>query len=327
MAHSALRSALALGHVIPAHPLALDAERRLDEPKQRGLTRYYGAGGAGGIAVGVHTTQFAIRERGLFEPVLRMGREEWPRDRLAIAGICGPTAQALAEAKLAHNLGYDAGLLSLAGLSRASDEELLAHAHAVSREIPILGFYLQPSVGGRVLGFDFWRRFFDIENVVAVKIAPFHRYRTIDVVRALAESGRAPEIALYTGNDDNIIADLLTEFEFAGTRLHFAGGLLGQWAVWTAKAVEILEDIKTIRHRNAPVPQELLTLGAQLTDANAAIFDVAHDFAGCIAGVHEVLRRQNLLAGIWCLDPEETLSAGQSAEIDRVIAAYPQLQD
>jgi dihydrodipicolinate synthase/N-acetylneuraminate lyase len=322
-----LRAALAAGHVIPAQPLALTAERKMNEARQRGLTRYYKESGAGGIAVGVHTTQFAIRVCGLGEPVLRMAREEWPEDRLAIAGICGPTLQARREAELAGKLGYHAGLLSLAALAKASDAELLAHAREVSQTLPILGFYLQPSVGGRVLSYDFWRRFMDIENVVAVKIAPFHRYRTIDVVRALAASGRGGEISLYTGNDDNIINDLLTEYEFNGVRLRFAGGLLGQWAVWTRKAVEILEDIKTLRSKDAPVLQELLTLNAQLTDANAAVFDVANDFAGCIAGVHEVLRRQGLLDGIWCLDEHEDLGPGQAAELDRVMAAYPQLQD
>lgn len=327
MTISELRAVLAAGHVIPAHPLALTAERKLNEARQMGLTHYYRDSGAGGIAVGVHTTQFAIRERGLFEPVLRMAQEEWPKDRLAIAGICGPTEQAMREAELAGKLGYHAGLLSLAALAKAGDAELLAHAREVSRALPIIGFYLQPSVGGRVLGYDFWRRFMDIENVVAVKIAPFHRYRTIDVVRALAASGRGAEISLYTGNDDNIINDLLTEYEFDGVRLRFAGGLLGQWAVWTRKAVEILEDIKTLRSKNAPIPPEMLTLNVQLTDANAAVFDVANDFAGCIAGVHEVLRRQGLLDGIWCLDEHETLGPGQAAELDRVMAAYPQLQD
>ncbi len=322
-----LRAALAVGHVIPAQPLALTAERKMDEARQRGLTHYYKNCGAGGIAVGVHTTQFAIRERGLLEPVLRMAREEWPVDRLAIAGVCGPAAQALLEAELAGSLGYQAGLLSLAALAKASDEELLAHAREVSRVLPVVGFYLQPSVGGRVLSYEFWRRFMDIDNVVAVKVAPFHRYRTIDVVRALAASGRSGEIALYTGNDDNIINDLLTEYEFDGVRLRFAGGLLGQWAVWTRKAVEILEDIKTLRSKDGAVPAEMLTLNAQLTDANAAVFDVANDFAGCIAGVHEVLRRQGLLDGIWCLDEHESLGPGQAAELDRVMRAYPHLQD
>lgn len=322
-----LRESLASGHVIPAHPLALTAQRHLDEARQRGLTQYYRASGAGGIAVGVHTTQFAIREHGLLESVLRLAREEWPADRLAIAGLCGPTAQALREAELAARLGYHAGLLSLAALAGATDAELVAHAREVSQVLPLVGFYLQPSVGGRVLSYDFWRRFLDIENVVAIKVAPFHRYRSLDVARALAASGRHGEISLYTGNDDNIINDLLTEYDFSGVRIRYAGGLLGQWAVWTRKAVEILEDIKTLRAKDAPIPPELLTWNAQLTDANAAVFDVANEFAGCIAGVHEVLRRQGLLAGIWCLDPREGLGPGQQEELDRVLAAYPHLQD
>lgn len=322
-----LRESLASGHVIPAHPLALTAQRHLDEARQRGLTQYYRSSGAGGIAVGVHTTQFAIREHGLLESVLRLAREEWPADRLAIAGLCGPTAQALREAESAARLGYHAGLLSLAALAGATDAELVAHAREVSQVLPIVGFYLQPSVGGRVLSYDFWRRFLDIENVVAIKVAPFHRYRSLDVARALAASGRHGDISLYTGNDDNIINDLLTEYDFAGVRIRYAGGLLGQWAVWTRKAVEILEDIKTLRAKDAPIPSELLTWNVQLTDANAAVFDVANDFAGCIAGVHEVLRRQGLLAGIWCLDPHEGLGPGQEQELDRVLAAYPHLQD
>jgi hypothetical protein len=295
-----LRASLSSGLVIPAHPLALNAQRQLDETRQSGLTRYYRDCGAGGIAVGVHTTQFAIRGHGLLEPVLHLARGEWPRDRVAIAGICGQTAQALREAELAHKLGYDAGLLSLAALAESDDAALLAHCRAVADQFPIIGFYLQPSVGGRVLNHGFWRRFVEIPNVVAIKVAPFHRYQTLDVVRAVAESGRAAEISLYTGNDDNIIVDLLTEFEYNGVRLHFAGGVLGQWAVWTRRAVEFLEDIKTIRHRGAPIPPEWLTWNAQLTDANGAIFDVKNQFAGCIAGVHEVLRREGLLDGVWC---------------------------
>ncbi len=321
-----LRSHLLSGQVIPAHPLALNEARKLDEVRQRGLTRYYRHSGAGGIAVGVHTTQFAIREAGLLPRVLELARAEWPSDRVAIAGACGPTAQAIAEAELALGLGYDAVLLSLAALREASIDELLAHCSAVARVLPLVGFYLQPSVGGRILPYSFWRRFVDIENVAAIKVAPFHRYQTLDVVRALAESGRHTEIALYTGNDDNIINDLLTPFKYRGVELHFAGGLLGQWAVWTAKAVEMLENIKSLRHRKAPIPPELLTLNAQLTDANGALFDVANGFLGCIPGIHEVLRRQGLLEGLWCLDPHETLSPGQAAEIDRVLAAYPDLR-
>jgi dihydrodipicolinate synthase/N-acetylneuraminate lyase len=321
-----LRSQLLEGLVIPAHPLALNASRQLDESRQRGLTRYYAAAKAGGIAVGVHTTQFTIRNHGLLEPVLRMAREEWSSG-IAIAGICGPTPQATAEAELATRLGYDAGLLSLSAFAQASEEDMLAHARTIASIIPVVGFYLQPAVGGRVLSYSFWRRFAEIDNVVAIKVAPFHRYQTIDVMRAVAASGRAGEIALYTGNDDNIINDLLTVYEFNGVRLRMVGGLLGQWAVWTGRAVEILERIKALHRTCAPIPADLLTLNAALTDANAAIFDVANNFHGCIAGIHEVLRRRGLLDGIWCLDPHEALGPGQLAELDRVIAAYPQLQD
>jgi len=325
-----LRERLLRGLVIPAHPLALDARRRLDERRQRALTRYYLAAGAGGVAVGVHTTQFAIREprHGLLRPVLELAAEEARgRGAVMIAGLCGPTAQALQEAELAASLGYDAGLLSLGALRGASIDELLAHSRAAAAVLPIVGFYLQPSVGGRILPFEFWRRFVELDNVVAVKIAPFNRYLTLDVVRALALSGRAREIALYTGNDDNIVVDLLTEFQLDGESVRFAGGLLGQWAVWTRKAVELLDRIHAITAASAAVPPALLTLAARLTDANAALFDPAHQFRGCIAGIHEILRRQGLLAGRWCLDPEEELSPGQMEEIDRVCALYPELSD
>jgi dihydrodipicolinate synthase/N-acetylneuraminate lyase len=318
-----LRSRLFEGMVIPAHPLALTASRQLNEANQRGLTRYYANAGAGGIAVAVHTTQFAIRDHGLLEPVLKMAMEEWqPTGRIAIAGVCAAN-----EADLAARLGYDAGLLSLAPFRNATEDEMLAYAKAVSETIPVVGFYLQPAVGGRVLSYSFWRRFAEIENVVAIKVAPFHRYQTIDVMRAVAESGRASEIAIYTGNDDNIINDLLTVYQFGDVKLRMVGGLLGQWAVWTQRAVEILNEIKHYHRHHLPVPEKMLTLNAQLTDANAAIFDVANQFHGCIAGIHEVLRRQGLLEGIWCLDPNEGLGPGQLAELDRVLSAYPQLQD
>jgi len=312
--------------VIPAHPLALTAERKLDERRQAALTRYYCEAGAGGIAVGVHTTQFAIRDPriGLFEPVLRLALDvvrERGYNVLKVAGVCGTTSQAIREAKLARAIGYDLGLLSLAALPNASDDELIAHCRAVAGEIPICGFYLQPSVGGRLLSNAFWRRFCEIPAVRAIKVAPFNRYQTIDVARAVVESGRAGEIALYTGNDDNIIPDLLTEFRFATGSVRFQGGLLGQWAVWTRRAVELVESVKT-----RPTA-ELLAQSAALTDANAALFDVRNRFAGCIAGIHEVLRRQGLLAGRWCLDPNEDLGPGQLEEIDRVLAAYPHLTD
>jgi dihydrodipicolinate synthase/N-acetylneuraminate lyase len=321
-----VRAALRRGVVIPAHPLALTAERRLDERRQRALTRYYLAAGAGGIAVGVHTTQFAIREKGLLRPVLELAADEDRRhEQLAIkvAGICGPTPQAVAEASLARELGYDIGLLSLAALKDASIDQLVDHARAVGEVLPLFGFYLQPSVGGRALPFAFWRRFAEIPSVVGIKIAPFNRYQTIDVVRAVAESGRAGEISLYTGNDDNIVLDLLTEYAFGDARLRIVGGLLGHWSVWTRKAVELLEGLRSATHPS----RSLLTTAIQVTDSNAAFFDAANGFRGCIAGLHEVLRRQGLLEGIWCLDPHEGLSPGQAEEIDRVYRAYPHLHD
>jgi len=313
------RHRLREGVVIPAHPLALTAARGLDEHRQRGLTRYYLDAGAGGIAVGVHTTQFAIREHGLYEPVLELACEE-ARGRavVKIAGVCGARAQALREAECAARLGYDAVLLSFGSLSGSTTNELIGHARAVGQVLPLVGFYLQPAVGGRVLDAAFWRRFASLDSVAAIKVAPFNRYHTLDVLRGVAESGRAAEIALYTGNDDHIILDLITTFR----GLRMVGGILGQWAVWTRRAVEMLDAI----HCN-PGAQEWLEAAARLTDANGAIFDAANGFRGCIAGVHEVLRRQGLLDGIWCLDPDEGLSPGQAAEIDRVCTAYPELMD
>ena len=324
------------GVVIPAHPLALTAQRRLDERRQRALTRYYLAAGAGGVAVGVHTTQFAIREPsvGLFRPVLELAAEEVGRcDRpvLKVAGICGRTKQAVSEAGLARDLGYNIGLLTLSALKTEPIDALIAHAEAVAEVIPLMGFYLQPAVGGRVLPHAFWRRFAEIENVLAIKIAPFNRYQTIDVVRGVAESGRADQIALYTGNDDNLIADLLTRFSFTvhgqPIPLRIVGGLLGHWAVWTRRAVEQRDAIGRLTESDQPIPAEWLQRNIEVTDANAALFDAANGFAGCIAGIHEVLRRQRLLADRWCLDPNEDLSAGQAEQIDRVYAAYPHLND
>jgi len=320
-----LRDKLRSGLVIPAHPLALNAERKFDERRQRALTRYYLAAGAGGVAVAVHTTQFTIREHGLLEPVLQLAQEECRlHDVVKIAGVCGQRAQAVAEAQLASRLGYDAALLSLAALREESIADLLEHAKAIASILPVMGFYLQPSVGGRFLPYEFWRQFLEIENVVAIKIAPFNRYQTIDVVRALAESGRENEVALYTGNDDNILNDLCAVFDFNGQRIGFAGGLLGHWAVWTHVAVSHLAKAKASRDA---MPAEVQSLAPQVTDSNAAIFDPAHHFHGCIPGVHEILRRQGLLEGRWCLDPREELSPGQMEEIDRVCKAYPHLQD
>jgi hypothetical protein len=326
------------GIAIPAHPLALTAERRLDERRQRALTRYYIAAGAGGVAVGVHTTQFAIRQPkiGLFEPVLRLAAEEMDRGDLKratplvrIGGVCGETKQAVAEAALLREVEYHAALLSLGAVAPWDDEHLLAHCKEVAQVLPLIGFYLQPAVGGRLLSYSFWRRFAEIENVVAIKIAPFNRYQTLDVVRAVAESGR--DIALYTGNDDNIVLDLLTPFSFEAKAQQrpqrIVGGLLGHWAVWTKRAAELLDECHSIVDGDRSVSANILEKAVQVTDSNAAFFDAPNKFAGCIAGLHEVLRRQGLLEGIWCLDHHETLSPGQMAEIDRVYLAYPELND
>jgi dihydrodipicolinate synthase/N-acetylneuraminate lyase len=323
------------GGVIPAHPLALTAERRFDERRQRALTRYYCDARATGIAVGVHTTQFAIREKGLLPPVLRLAADTVREHEAAtgrrvvrIAGVCGPSTQAEAEASLARELGYEAGLLSLAALREEDTAALLDHCRRVAEILPLFGFYLQPAVGGRLLDAAFWRGFLEIGRVVAIKVAPFNRYQTLDVARALAESGRAHEVALYTGNDDAIVADLLTDFQFSrdGLPVRFSGGLLGQWAVGTHAAVHVLDRVAESR-RTGQGARELLALGARLTDLNSALFDVRHGFAGCIAGLHEVLRRQGLLQGRYCLDPLEDLSPGQMEEIDRVWAAHADLMD
>lgn len=333
-----VRAHLKSGVVIPAHPLALTPSRTLDERRQRALTRYYMDAGAGGVAVGVHSTQFAIRDprHGMYRPVLELAADtvnaslaQAPRPFVMVAGLVGKTDQAVTEAEIARALGYHTGLLSLAAYPDASDAALIAHCRAVAEVIPLFGFYLQPAVGGRVLGYEFWREFAEIENVWAVKIAPFDRYRTLDAVRGIAEAGRE-DIALYTGNDDNIVNDLIASFPVTvgGERRvrAFDGGLLGQWAVWTRSAVTLLERCKAARAART-VDESLLREGTALTDANAAIFDAANSFAGCIPGIHEVLRRQGLLAGVWCLDTAEKLSTGQEAEIDRVCRSHPSLAD
>jgi len=322
------------GAVIPAHPLALDANRKLDERRQRALSRYYIDAGAGGLAVGVHTTQFAIREAGLYRPVLELAMRtanDWARQpRVMIAGLAGRTAQAIGEAQIARELGYHAGLMSLAAMKGASEDEVIAHAEAVAREMPLVGFYLQPAVGGIVLPTSFWRRFAQIENVVAIKIAPFNRYRTLDVVRGVVEAGAADRISLYTGNDDHILLDLVTPFTVmvrgGPVAVRIRGGLLGHWSVWVKSAVDLLDRLHTVTAGDS-VPMDVLALDSQITDCNAAIFDVANDFHGVICGCHEILRRQGLLEGIWCLDPGESLGPGQKEEIDRVCAAYPHLAD
>lgn len=327
-----VRQRLSAGAVIPAHPLALNASRRLDERRQRALTRYYLDAGAGGVAVGVHTTQFAIRDHGLYRPVLELAMETaraTTHDPVMVAGLVGRTPQALTEAEIAVALGYDVGLLSLGAWRQDTEEEILDHCALVAETIPLFGFYLQPAVGGRVLSYRFWREFAEIPNVWAIKIAPFNRYQTFDVVRAVVEAGR-PDIALYTGNDDNILADLMTPFPVSvgGQTVvrWFDGGLLGQWAVWTRAAVRLLARVKALRDDPAQAP-DLLRLGAALTDANAAIFDPSHGFAGCIPGIHEVLRRQGLLEGLWTLDEAEALSPGQADEITRVMRTHPELTD
>jgi Dihydrodipicolinate synthetase family len=322
------------GAVIPAHPLALDANRRLDARRQRALSRYYLDAGAGGLAVGVHTTQFAIREVGLYRPVLELAMRtatEWARQPpIMIAGLAGRTAQALNEAHVARDLGYHAGLLSLAAMKGATEDDLIAHAQAIAHEIPLVGFYLQPAVGGIVLPVSFWRRFAEIENVVAIKIAPFNRYRTLDVIRGVCEANADERVSLYTGNDDHIVLDLLTPFTMSvkgrPTTVRIKGGLLGHWSVWVKTAVELLARIHAAVAAGA-IPPALMALDAQVTDCNAAIFDAANDFHGVIAGCHEILRRQGVLEGTWCLDEHESLGPGQMEEIDRVCAAYPHLAD
>jgi dihydrodipicolinate synthase/N-acetylneuraminate lyase len=332
---------LRAGCVIPAHPLALDADHRIDTRHQRALTRYYLAAGAGGLAVGVHTTGFAIHDPkvGLLKPVLELAAETAAEHTsrtnqpppIMIAGILGQTPQAIKEAQLARDTGYHLGLLSLTALAGRSIDELIDHARNVAEVIPLIGFYLQEYISGMTLPQTFWRRFVEIPNVHAIKIAPFNRYQTLDVLEAVAASGRADEIALYTGNDDNVIGDLLTSYCFnvAGrtVRLRMAGGLLGQWACWTRNAVHILQQIQAIHRQNAPVPPQLLTLAAQLTLANKAIFDADHNFAGCIPGILHVLKRQGLVRHTHTLNPREQLSPNQAEQIDRIIDSYPHLAD
>jgi hypothetical protein len=331
---SEVRRLIADGTVLPAHPLALNAERKLDRIHQRALTRYYIDAGAGGLAVGVHTTQFAIRDVGLYKPVLELAAEtaaDWTGRPLAlVAGLAGPTRQAITEAGIARGIGYHAGLLSLAAMQSASESEIIVHCESVAREIPLVGFYLQPAVGGVILSADFWRRFALIDNVIAIKIAPFNRYRTLDVLRGVAAAGALDRIALYTGNDDHILLDLTLPFDLRDngvtTRAYFRGGLLGHWSVWTQGAIKQFERCRAARGKDT-VPSDLLALDARVTDCNSAFFDVANNFHGCIAGCHEVLRRQGLLEGIWCLDPAEGLSPGQLQKIDRVCNEHADLSD
>jgi hypothetical protein len=335
MLNSEIRSLLFEGTVIPAHPLALTRDLKIDERRQRRLTQYYIASGVGGLAVGVHTTQFEIRlpQHNMYEEVLKLASEEIAahvegKPFIKVAGICGPLAQATREASIAKQYGYHLGLLSMGGLNHLTEKELIERTRAVAEIIPVFGFYLQPAVGGRVLSFEFWKEFSEIENVSAIKVAAFNRYQTLDVVRAVCESSRADKIALYTGNDDNIIADLVTTFSFKVkgkiVEKKFVGGLLGHWAVWTSKAVEIFKYIKTSGINDVAA---LLTEGVKVTDMNAAIFDPTHQFKGSIAGIHYVLQQQSLLDGIWCLNPAEILSDGQVEEIERVCKTYQDLTD
>ena len=332
---SAVKTLLLEGTVIPAHPLALDKNRKLDEKHQRALTRYYISAGAGGIAVGVHTTQFEIRlpQYNLYKPVLSMASEEVEKAKLKrpfikVAGITGPTAQAVKEATLARELNYDIGLLSNGGLSGQSENELIERLHKVSEIIPVFGFYLQPAVGGRLLSFDFWCKVAANKNVHAIKVAAFNRYQTIDVVRAVCQSERAHQIALYTGNDDNIVGDLLTPYHFEHNgqviKKRFVGGLLGHWAFWTKNAVALLDEIKSIAPQDV---QAMLAKGIEITDVNAAVFDPAHNYQGCISGINEILRRQGLLQTNLCLSEHESLSTGQADEIDRIYRNYENLHD
>ena len=331
-----IKNFLHQGTMIPAHPLALKQDLSIDEIKQRLLTQYYIASGAGGVAVGVHTTQFEIRDPAinLLEPVFKMAAEEIDKAALArpfikVAGVCGPTSQAIKEAELAVKYGYHLGLVSMGGLSSYSEAALIERIEAVSEIIPVFGFYLQPAVGGRVLSYDFWRAFAEIPNVQAIKVAAFNRYQTLDVVRAVCDSSRREEIALYTGNDDNIVSDLLTPYRFnTGSQVvekRFVGGLLGHWAVWTTRAVELFTEIKNCIDNNYKGVDELLAKGIAVTDMNAVVFDAANSFKGCIAGIHEVLLRQGLMNGIWCISDEEKLSPGQAEEIDRIYKLYPSL--
>ncbi|MFC0525355.1 dihydrodipicolinate synthase family protein [Pontibacillus salicampi] len=335
MLNSAVHEKLQQGGVIPAHPLALNEDKTLDEAGQRALTRYYMQAGSDGIAVGVHTTQFEIRDHGLYETVLRLAMEEVERRDLSrpfikVAGVCGPTEQAVEEAKLANSIGYDLALLSMGGLHHLSEEQLLERTKAVAAIMPVFGFYLQPAVGGRVLSFDFWKAFAEIPNVLAIKLAPFNRYHTLEVAKAVCHSTRKDEIALYTGNDDNIVVDLLTTFQFTVDGVlvekEIVGGLLGHWAVWTKRAVELFEQVKQVK-RSGEMDLSLLTLAQEVTDTNAVLFDAANQFKGCIAGINEILARQGILKGAWCLLDQERLSPGQSAAIDRVYKEYPHLTD
>lgn len=337
--HMRALSLLKEGIVIPATPLAITKERTFDSKTQRLLMRYYLACGVGGIATAVHSTQFAIRnpENNLFEPVIRLVSEEIDAYEektgsclVKICGACGPVEQAVLEAQLAKSLGYDAVLLSPGGLNHLGEDEMVQRTKEVAKVLPVVGFYLQNAVGGRVFSYEYWEKLAEIPNLIAIKCASFNRYTTLEVMRAVASSSRSSKITMYTGNDDNIVSDLLTVYEFSTpnglVRKGFDGGLLGHWCVWAKSAVELLNAVKEAK-KTKNIPSELLSVGAAVTDMNAAVFDPKNNFAGCIPGIHEVLRRQGLFQNIVCLDREEVLSDGQMEELDRVIAAYPNLVD
>ncbi|WP_166866854.1 dihydrodipicolinate synthase family protein [Salinibacterium sp. ZJ70] len=322
------------GTVIPAHVLSLTEDLRIDERRQRALTRYYLDAGVGGLAVGVHTTQFAIRAAGLYGDVLSLAAEtahDWTDRPIAlVAGVTGDTRQAAAEAQAAAGLGYTAALLNVAAWRERPEAETLAHVREIAEIMPIVGFALLPEVGGFHLSRDFWAEFASIPQVVGIKMAPFNRYRTIDIVRGVVDARAEERITLYTGNDDHIVADLLQPFavprDGETVTVRVRGGLLGHWSVWTKRAVEQFERLRALPD-GADIPADLLALDTAVTDANAAVYDARNDFAGCIPGCHEVLRRQGLFAGTWCLDPNEQLSPGQLDLIDRAYRDYPELND
>ncbi len=334
--HEKALEILHAGTVIPATPLMLDSNRKFDKAMQKRLTRYYLEAGVGGIATAVHTTQFEIRkpEINLYETVISSVmdtineyEEETGKVIVKVAGVCGDIEQATKEATLAKNLGFDAVLLSTGGLDSWSEDALVERAKVIAGIIPVILFSMQTAVGGRKFSYAYWEKAAEIEGVVAVKCASFNRYQTHDIVRAMTLSSRADKIALYTGNDDNIVIDLATEYVFEADgetkRAEIVGGLLGHWCAWTKKAVEIFHGIKSGEIKG----EKLLSLAAAVTDTNSAFFDTTNNFAGCIAGVHEVLRRQGFTDGIYLLNPEEQLSDGQFEEIDRVYRMYPELND
>lgn len=322
------------GIVIPAQPLALNSARQFDPVRQRALSRYYMDAGAGGLAVGVHTTQFAIRDVGLYAPVLETASEaveNWcDTTKFMIAGVAGKTDQAIQEAKTAKSLGYQSVLVSMAALNDSEEADLIDHCTAISKIIPIIGFYLQKAVGGRYLSRQFWKSFAEIDNVIGIKMAPFNRYATLDVIRGVVEAKAEKRITLYTGNDDHIVLDLISTHQILRgdetVTMQIAGGLLGHWSVWTSSAVRTLELCKKAKANNS-ISAELMSLDSAVTDCNAVVFDVVNNFEGVIAGCHEILRRQGLLEGRWCLDEAEDLGPGQNAEIDRIYREYPQMND